>query len=121
MLFLNLNRMFFLRGINNPHRFLVNNGFTANVSQRIIHNQKTHIKMEQLLRLCELLRCTPNDLFDFKPSKNSYIDEAHPLHELKKENIPLNVPEYFINASLKEIDELRNLILQQKQKRNDKN
>jgi DNA-binding Xre family transcriptional regulator len=117
MLFLNLNRLFYLRGITNPHRFLVKNGFTANVSQRILHNQKTHIKMQQLLRLCELLRCTPNDLFDFNPSKNSYIDEGHPLHSLKKEAIPVNIPEYFIKASFSDIEELQNLILQQKQKK----
>ncbi len=120
MLFLNLNRLFFLRGIINPHRFLVQNGFSANISQRIIHNQKTHIKIKQLLRLCELLRCTPNDLFDYNPQKNSYVDDAHPLHSLKKEAIPVNLPEYFINASFNEIKELQNLILLQKQKQNNK-
>ena len=73
--------------------------------------------MQQLLRLCELLRCTPNDLFDYNPSKNSYIDESHPLHSLKKEAIPVNVPEYFLKASFNEIEELQNIILLQKQKK----
>jgi DNA-binding Xre family transcriptional regulator len=116
MLFLNLNRLFYIRGITNPHRFLVKNGFSSNVSQRILHNQKTHIKMDQLLRLCELLRCTPNDLFDYRQPKNSYIDENHPLHSLKKETIPLNIPEYFLKASFSQIEELQNIILQQQKK-----
>jgi DNA-binding Xre family transcriptional regulator len=117
MLFLNLNRLFYLRGITNPHRFLVQNGFSANISQRILHNQKTTIKMQHLLRLCELLRCTPNDLFDFQLGKNKFIDKDHPLHSLKKQPIPVNLQEYFKEASFNEIEELQNLALQQKQKK----
>jgi hypothetical protein len=109
--------MFFIRGINNPHGYLVQNGFSANVSQRILQNQKTHIKMQYLLRLCEILRCTPNDLFDFNLQKNKFIDEDHPLHTLKKQAIPVNINEYFKNASFSDIEELQNLVIQQKQKK----
>lgn len=120
MLFLNLHRMFTLRGITNPHGYLVQNGFTANVSQRILRHQSTHIKMQYLLRLCELLRCTPNDLFDLKLQKNKYLDEEHPLHTLKKPENPVNIGEHFKNASLSELKELQNLILEQKEKKKKK-
>ena len=121
MLYLNLHRMFFIRGINNPHGYLVQNGFSANVSQRILNNQKTHIKMQYLLRLCEILRCTPNDLFDFNLQKNKFIDEDHPLHTIKKPDIPVNINEYFKNASFSDIEELQNLVIQQKEKKRNAN
>lgn len=116
MLFLNLNRLFLMRGITNPHRFLVKNGFSANIAQRILHHQNTHIKMTHLLRLCEILRCTPNDLFDFKLEKNSFMDKEHPLHTIKKEDISLNIPAYFLNASFENLSELQNIIEKQKNK-----
>jgi DNA-binding Xre family transcriptional regulator len=116
MLFLNLNRLFFMRGITNPHRFLVKNGFSANIAQRILHHQNTHIKMTHLLHLCEILRCTPNDLFDFKAEKNSYLDDNHPLRTVKKESIGLNIPAYFLSASFENLNELKTLIEQQKNK-----
>lgn len=77
--------------------------------------------MEYLLRLCEILRCTPNDLFDFNLEKNKFIDEDHPLHELKKQPIPVNINEYFKNASFSDIEELQNFVIQQKQKKGNSN
>ena len=36
---------------------------------RLINNETTSIKFENLKSLCEILECTPNDLFEDYPNK----------------------------------------------------
>ena len=46
----------------------------------------TNVKVSSVGRLCELLNCTPNDLFDWKPSAASPIPETHALKTLVRED-----------------------------------
>ncbi len=117
MLYLNCNRIFQLRGIDKPLNFLVNNGFFTDVAFRILHNEASHIKMQYLGRICELLQCTPNELFAYQPDKNSIINPDHPLLSLNRDVPSVNFADHLQNASFDELKEIQTLILQQKEKK----
>lgn len=88
MLYFNIKRVLALRGIEKPYAFLVKNGFASQTATNLSNNQIGHIKPSQIEKLCLLLNCTPNDLFDWRPDANSSVSENHALRTLIKEKIP---------------------------------
>ncbi|CAN5587913.1 hypothetical protein BH10ACI1_BH10ACI1_08850 [soil metagenome] len=85
MLYFNIRRLLDLRGIDKPYAFLVKNGFVSQTATNMINNQVGHIKPQQMEKLCLLLNCTPNDLFDWRPDKNMVVPDNHALRSLTKE------------------------------------
>ena len=85
MLYFNIKRVLDLRGIDKPYAFLVKNGFVSQTATNIINDRIARITPAQMERLCFLLNCTPNDLFDWRASANSVVPENHPLKSLAKE------------------------------------
>lgn len=114
MLYLNLNRAFSSRGITNPLSFLANNGFTRAVAFRILHNQQSHLRFQYLQRICELLHCTPNDLFDYIPSNNTGLANNHPLLGLCRPAETISLSGHLQNATPNELNEIEELIRTQK-------
>lgn len=82
MLIFNPRRMFGLRGIERPNNFLVRNGFTSMIASRLLAAGLANIKVSNMGRLCELLNCTPNDLFDWRPSADAALPDNHALKAL---------------------------------------
>ena len=85
MLIFNPRRIFGLRGIERPNNFLVKNGFTAMIASRLLANGVTNVKVSNVGKLCELLNCTPNDLFDWKATNGMVLPENHALNALVRE------------------------------------
>ena len=86
MLVFNPRRIFRLRGIERPNNFLVKNGFTPMIASRLLAPLSS-VKVSSVGRLCQLLNCTPNDLFDWKPATNSPLSKNHALNELVREDV----------------------------------
>ena len=86
MLIFNPRRIFGLRGIERPNNFLVKNGFTPMIASRLLAVGLTNVKVSSVGKLCELLNCTPNDLFDWRPSGNTTLPENHALRSLVRED-----------------------------------
>lgn len=90
MLIFNPRRMFGLRGIERPNNFLVRNGFTAMIASRLLAAGLANVKVSNVGRLCELLNCTPNDLFEWRHPANTSLPENHALKALiRQEARPL--------------------------------
>jgi hypothetical protein len=85
MLTFNPRRIFRLRGIERPNNFLVKNGFTPMIASRLLA-PLSNVKVSSIGRLCELLNCTPNDLFDWKAASNSPLSENHALETLVRQD-----------------------------------
>lgn len=85
MLFFNVRRMLETRGIENPYTFLVKNGFVSQTASNLSRNQIKHIKPEQIEKLCLLLNCTPNDLFEWQTETDAPTPENHPLKSLVRD------------------------------------
>ena len=113
MLIFNPRRIFRLRGIERANNFLTKNGFTPMIASRLL-SPLANVKVESVGRLCELLNCTPNDLFDWKPSPNSSLPTTHALKELVREDtvqltdLLKDIPAEKLADLHAMIDELRN-------------
>jgi DNA-binding Xre family transcriptional regulator len=83
MLYYNLQRIFTLRGIDRPFSYLVQNGFAVTTATRIINGNVGGLNLLFVDKLCVLLKCTPNDLLGWKPSKNGALSEGHPLQGMQ--------------------------------------
>ena len=85
MLIFNPRRIFGLRGIDRPNHFLVKNGYTAMIASRLLAPTLSSLKVRSIGRLCELLNCTPNDLFDWRPQPGTTMPENHALKALVRD------------------------------------
>jgi DNA-binding Xre family transcriptional regulator len=109
MLYFNIRRLMELRGIDKPYAFLVKNGFVSQTATNMVNNQLGRITPEQMEKLCLILNCTPNDLFDWRPNENSAVSESHALHSLKKEKTP-SVAQMVKDLPVEKLDKLHALI-----------
>ncbi len=84
MLKFDFPRVFKARGIDRPFSFLVNYGYSTNMATRIVNNRTRQVNLRDIEKLCMILKCTPNDFFDWIPEKNDIDMENHPLNALKR-------------------------------------
>lgn len=110
MLYFNIKRLLDLRGIDKPYAFLVKNGFVSQTATNLVNNRVGHIKPAQMEKLCLLLHCTPNDLFDWQPDKNSRIADNHPLKSLVKEKNAPPISEIVKDVPVEKLAQLEALI-----------
>lgn len=81
MLQFNIERIVLMRGHKNPMAYLKSIGFTYRVIHAMSGTPKT-LKVEYINKLCVALRCTPNELVEWVPSKGIPLDTDHPLNKL---------------------------------------
>lgn len=84
MLTFNFPRVFKARGIDRPFTFLVNHGYSANMATRIVNNRTRQVNVRDIEKLCVILKCTPNDFFDWLPGHNDIDIAQHPLNAIKR-------------------------------------
>ena len=77
-----------MRGIQRPYSFLVKNGFAAQTATNWSQNYIGCVRAEQMEKLCMLLNCTPNDLFEWRDDNKTVVPDGHALSSLKKSNNP---------------------------------
>lgn len=85
MLYFNLTRLLKLRGVERPYSWLVQNGFVPQTAVRWSKNEIGYVRPEQMERLCLLLNCTPNDLFDWREDSQTVVHDTHALRTLIKQ------------------------------------
>ena len=114
MLTFNPRRVFRLRGINNDLTFMMKNGFIRSTASNLLNGYTRYVKDEHLEKLCLLLHCTPNDLFDWTPAANTLTAEDHPLQTLKRGDAPKNITDIVKNLPLDKLDKVEALLQQLK-------
>ncbi len=87
MLKYNIKNLMKLRGITHPSAYLLKNGFSRNVAVRIAAEKMTAISPSQIEKLCNILKCLPNDLFLWIPGKDETATERHPLWKIREKEI----------------------------------
>lgn len=78
MLYLNLKRVLFLRGVEKPGKFIENLGFAPATARKFLGRSVRSIALEHLERICLALNCTPNDLLEWLPPENRRADASAP-------------------------------------------
>lgn len=76
--------IFLLRGIEKTTAFLVKLGMDPSTASRFLKSKSQFVKIKDIEKLCIALNCTPNDLFDWKPSNDTVLPETHSLHALNR-------------------------------------
>lgn len=105
MLKLNLERLFTLYNVTKPVGFLMSKGFTGQTAARLINGTARTLKPSQIEALCYAFKCTPNDLFEWKPSDSMNHPEEHPLHELIRPEAP-SITKILAKYSAAELEKL---------------
>lgn len=108
MLYLDLVKICNNKGIDDPRRWLVKNGFSHVAASRLIKPIYDSISYATLERLCELLYCTPTELMSWKPGEKTNLSPNHPLQRLKHQP-----PEQSISKRLKTMPPEKITALQQ--------
>lgn len=105
MLKFNPRRVLALRGVTQPLTYLMKNGFTRGIANNLLNNNNSSIKEQYIERLCSLLFCTPNDLYDWLPNAQMPLSQDHPLQSLKRDKY-ISPTEYMKEMPLEKLNEI---------------
>lgn len=110
MLSLDLLRILEEKGIENPHRFLMQNGFTRHTATNLLHNLKSGLQFEHLEKLSLLLLCTPNDLLKWTYTDKLKQYTNHPIQSLRRGPSKGNISNKIKTLSPDKLDKVRNYL-----------
>lgn len=110
MLKYNFNRIFTIRGFENPHSFLVKNGFTYNIAHRIVNNKIDKLSIKHIEQLCLIFHCTPNDLMEYTPDSKIDNNKDHPLNQLIRKKRERKYKRLMRELPLDKLDKLEELL-----------
>ncbi len=110
MLKYNFYRIFKARGIEKPHAYLRKAGFSDNFASKIKNSKTRRIELNELERLCLLLRCTPNDFLEWIPESNTDISDNHPMNNMKKPEHEVDFVKTLNEVPLGKLEELEQIL-----------
>lgn len=111
MFIFNPKRIMKMRGIDKMFNFLHKNGFIRNTANYIVNETVSSIKIEHIGRLCLILNCTPNDLFEWQKDEQNVLPENHALNALVKESLPeVNIKKLLRDIPLDKLQEAEALL-----------
>lgn len=85
MLNLDVNPILNLKGIQRKYTYLRQNGFSNHKIRYFLNGNSSSVKLNDIEKLCTILGCTPNDLFDLKLNSDEDLPAEHPLRSIAKE------------------------------------
>jgi DNA-binding Xre family transcriptional regulator len=111
MLQLNLNRIFKARMIEHPYRFMVQNGFVSFTAHKYKNGKVEQIRLDHIEKLCILLNCTPNEIFEWVP--NDLLDDRndHPLQAIRRRDKKLEIVKLLSKMPLSRLEEIEKLLV----------
>ena len=110
MITYNFDRIFKARGIERPFSYLRQAGFSDNFATKIKNNRVARLNLKEIERLCIVLKCTPNDLYEWEPDKDSQIEKDHPIYTIKKSEKTINLTKLMNSVPLGQLDAIEKLI-----------
>ena len=110
MMQLNLQRIFKARGISQPYKFLVQNGFVPFTAHKYKNSKVEHIRLDHIEKLCVILNCTPNDILEWMPDDLLDDTPTHPLQKIRVRNKKPDLNKLLSKYSLEKLEEIEQLI-----------
>lgn len=111
MLDLNVTRVLNLRGITQQkYGYLTKNGFIRSTSSKLLNNQTWQVRFSILERLCLLLNCTPNDLFEWRPDENQTVNENTALKVLIRKEKTEAISQIVKDIPLEKLERAREML-----------
>ena len=110
MLTINAGRVFKLRGLSGYLIRLVRAKISRRAAHGYLDGPAANIRLKHLEKICLMLNCTPNDLFDWKPDAEINPPESHALYGLQKNNEIKVFSEKIKNVPIEKLAELNEII-----------
>jgi DNA-binding Xre family transcriptional regulator len=110
MLFFNLPRILKQKGITHPFSHFMSLGYSRSTASKMAQNQIITFTVSKLEQYCIEFNCTPNELFEFRPSATNPLSNDHPLQSLKREDNTNEINALLHNLPIEKIRELTALI-----------
>lgn len=110
MLKLRLKFILETKGVVNPYNFLIKHGFTPNIATRYLNSKVDMVNLAYLEKLCLILHFSPNELFEWEPSKDATVTEEHPLAMLIRNDKPFNIISHINKLPLDKVKQLQEYI-----------
>lgn len=107
---LNLKNLLLERHIKQPYPYLIKNSFKPHTVNKLLRPKIDRIQFDELLLLCRILHCTPNDLLVIEEKDKKLLVENHPLLKLKARQGKVNLIDKLRKMLLEEQDEITELI-----------
>ena len=106
MLKIDLNRIAKKKGYNDVNQLLRQKGYSADKAWRMGSGRFKKWELKDIENLCEIFRCSPDDLFILVPEKGKIYDVKHPMRKLLRADENFNVLNYLKSKSMDEIREI---------------
>lgn len=113
MLKIDINRIARKKGIMDATELLRNIGYERHKAWRMTSGRMKKWDMKDIEKLCELFKCSPNDLYVFVPEKGKVYAEGHGLRQLIRMNEGFDVVSYMRGLGGDEVKEIEKKILGQ--------
>ena len=68
------------------------------------------MNLDNLEKLCLLLKCTPHDLLEWEPPSDIKVTESHPLYPLIRDDEPYNILSHINKLPLSKVKEVQEFI-----------
>jgi succinate dehydrogenase flavin-adding protein (antitoxin of CptAB toxin-antitoxin module) len=86
------------------------------MATRIVNNRIRQVNISDIQKLCVILKCTPNDFFDWIPGNNDFDIEHHPLNAIKRSDKIVQLAQLVNNIPMDRLADIENLILKEMEK-----
>jgi DNA-binding Xre family transcriptional regulator len=95
MLQIDLNRIARKKGWESTFDALTKGGgYNAHKAWRLATGRMKKWDLKDIERLCEVFKCSPDDLFVLTPEKGKVYEVEHPMRDLMRENESFDVFNY---------------------------
>jgi hypothetical protein len=109
MIHLFLKPILVSRGIDRPYDYLVNSGFSPADARELLNNDISNYTIAQVIKLCEVLHCSPADLLH-STGKIVNMSDANLLSALKRSNKASNWLRNLKESSLQDLSKLKEMV-----------
>ena len=90
------------KGIHNPFTALKKAGISVTKAIQYLNGKTNRLMVDDAEKLCNFLRCTPNDLFEWLPNNKAEDYPENPLQAIR-DKPSFNLEEKLKGMSLEEI------------------
>ncbi|CAN5155068.1 hypothetical protein BH11BAC6_BH11BAC6_02840 [soil metagenome] len=110
MLTFNLSRIFKARSIDKPSQYLIRLGFSRNMATSFKQGNARLLNLNHVELLCDNLKCTPNDMLEWVPSKEQENISNHPLEALRHRNKATEVVKLINDLPFDKLQQIEEMI-----------
>ena len=105
MLEINLNRIARKKGWTEVTEALTKGGFASHKAWRLATGRMKKWDLKDIEKLCEIFKCTPDDLFVLTPEKGKIYEEGNPLRSLMRINESFDVLNFLKTQPIEKVKE----------------